>query len=345
MNNKGFTLIEFLVAMTVMLGLLTMASVSFQVLTSDVKVSTSANQTELDLINSRELLRLDIEHLGMGIANFIGSTSTDNNCPLVDWNISNSTLTIYSTLSNSVSSTIGWAVGACNASGQFDYSNAVYSADSRYTPSPTPPPSILLTPEYVFDDAVTTTSCPDNGQVFIAFPWDNSPGSNGCSGFLGSQQQCSATAYTVSVSQPTNVCDQQTRNLLRNSAPVFNCVADYQVLFDWDLDGNGTLASSEKNISRAAIVSGDSNGAFSTTANVRQRLKSVRVYILQQQGKRDENYTSTRFLQSNGNIVFTVDGVSITFKTQFATVAERQRFRHYRWKVITVTGSPRELLL
>ncbi|CAG36195.1 PulJ/GspJ family protein [Desulfotalea psychrophila] len=323
MKRDGFTLIEFLVAMTIMLLLLLFTTKSFQRISHNVKSSTAASQTRGDNLSANELLRLDLEHAGTGIATYIDSTATINDIPPVFWD--GSSLLIHSTLSNTNSATMGWATGSCS-SGSFSLDIEQRDNDSQN--------SILIDKDSIYNEDITTTGCSGN-NIYIVYPYANGATSCGSS----SNQPCTQTEYRLSASQPIDSCAANTRNILRNDTPLFTCIADFAIRVDWDKDDDGTVEADETNLdpSKTTDIPAAETGS---TLTVRNKLKTSTVYILAQIGKKDETYTYGGPSPSlgDGKISFSIDGEAVQFQTLFTTGDEIEEFKRYQWKVLKITA-------
>ena len=66
--------------------------------------------------------------------------------------------------------------------------------------------------------------------------------------------------------------------------PLLDCVADFQVVFRLDRDGDGTIDD-------VTALLNDTSGTPLTAQQIREQLKEIRVYILAHEGQKDVNYT------------------------------------------------------
>jgi prepilin-type N-terminal cleavage/methylation domain-containing protein len=98
--------------------------------------------------------------------------------------------------------------------------------------------------------------------------------------------------------------------------PLLDCVADMQVVFRLDTDGDGTIDTESNNI------------FFFTAQQIRQQVKEARVYILTHEGQRDVNYT-----YPNSTVTVGEFGLGHTFN--LATVIGTN-WQNYRWKVYNI---------
>jgi len=314
-SNKGFTLIEVLVTMIIVSVVISVSYYTFNQLLKNIRTEGHTVEATMDKIVGLELIRLDIEHAGYGISN-------DETCPVVRWRNSDDTcdsvtdgdnLILRSTLNNTNLKTFGWLVIDCESGD--NWSDHIV-LDQRKDSSVNDLVLLDYRHQYAFTANGTSTSCPNSGN-FIGFPFDDT-GANACLG----GQTCTRVVYTLSQSQPLESCQGDTRNLLRkvgngNGVPVLNCVADWDVRFWLDTDGDGSADT---------VTSGASLPADAST--VRNQLKAISIFALVQEGYYDPKY------QFDGNV--TVDDgnggdVTLTFPAGCTSC------RNYHWKVIKLT--------
>lgn len=125
--------------------------------------------------------------------------------------------------------------------------------------------------------------------------------------------------------------------------PILDCVADMQVVFGWDTDGDGivdTTSNADGSSVAGTASAGTVQGAMGSADSIRSMLKFVKVYILAQDGGRDLNYTNP----SSSIIVGDSTETALTKNydlTVGGTVTDWQR---YRWKVYRIVVKPRNLL-
>ncbi|HVN96332.1 MAG TPA: prepilin-type N-terminal cleavage/methylation domain-containing protein [Syntrophorhabdaceae bacterium] len=110
--------------------------------------------------------------------------------------------------------------------------------------------------------------------------------------------------------------------------PLLNCVADLQVLFRLDADGDGLPDT----------YSNSPNGM--TAYNIKRQVKEVRVYILAHEGGVDTSYQ--RDLANQVVNVGETVGAQF-FGRQYDLSTTGAGWRNYRWKVYTMTVKPRSL--
>ncbi len=109
--------------------------------------------------------------------------------------------------------------------------------------------------------------------------------------------------------------------------PLLDCVADMQVQYFRDTDGNGTVDDFGGDISAL------------TAAQIRDQVKEVRVSILAHEGQRDPGYTFTGFTGTCATCIRvgtnSVDGRDF----DLSNITDPNRL-NYRWKVYTMPVQP-----
>ncbi len=112
--------------------------------------------------------------------------------------------------------------------------------------------------------------------------------------------------------------------------PLLDCVADMQVAFKWDNNGDGFVESS------ATDVLNDASGTPLTAAQIRDQVKEVRVYILGHEGQKDKTYTYPTQTICVGEVA---GGVCTTPGHVF-DIGDNV---NYRWKLYTLIVKPNNL--
>lgn len=126
--------------------------------------------------------------------------------------------------------------------------------------------------------------------------------------------------------------------------PILDCVADMRVVLGWDSDGSGavktysTLPTAVNGDPGAIWYDGSAGasasdiGAYLQSAEeIRKRLKTVKVYILAQDGKVDRNYT--------GSATMVVGDTTTSNNTYNFSAAQK----NYRWKLYRIVARPKNL--
>ncbi|HBE44067.1 MAG TPA: hypothetical protein DDW17_01105 [Deltaproteobacteria bacterium] len=109
-----------------------------------------------------------------------------------------------------------------------------------------------------------------------------------------------------------------------NEMPLIDCVADMQVIFRLDTDGNGAIDNQTDDISAL------------TAQQIREQVKEVRVYVLLHEGQYDKTYVSS--LPNPLPIGEFVLGNDFNFNSRIGST-----WKGYRWKVHTIVVKPRNL--
>ncbi|MDQ7787269.1 MAG: PilW family protein [Thermodesulfovibrionales bacterium] len=119
--------------------------------------------------------------------------------------------------------------------------------------------------------------------------------------------------------------------------PLLDCVADMQVVYQLDRDGDGTLDA-------VTSVLNDTTGTALTARQIREQLKEIRVYILAHEGQKDNTYNATTIYPA-GTVALpaapdpgSVSGSTFNFTTRGVT-----DWRHYRWKIYRIVVKPNNL--
>lgn len=276
--KRGFSLVEALITLFIVSVLASAVYYTYTTLFRGTKASTESVELQIEKSIGLELLRLDLEHLGYGVAR----DATDK---ILDWDSDSKTLTIRSTINNTNESTIGWVLCV----------NGIMSIDARKDTSNGNLVFIDTSTEN-YSSAVTNGTCPASG-VFLGFPFQT--GANACD--VGGTDTCTTIVYSLSSTNLPDHCHPDTKNLLRavndgNGNPVLSCVADFRVRFDLDTNGDGKIDCSTDSCLTDVVPA--------TNDLIRTQLKNIHVYVLVQEGGLNKEYTYT-----GGNPV--VDGITL----------------------------------
>jgi hypothetical protein len=108
-----------------------------------------------------------------------------------------------------------------------------------------------------------------------------------------------------------------------DAMPVMDCVADMQVIFRRDTNGDGVADATTADISALSAQ------------QIRETVKEVRVYVLAQEGQRDRSYSQITSTVTVGEF-----GQGSVFDLS-ATIGTG--WQNYRWKVYTLVIKPKQL--
>ncbi|MDD2852800.1 MAG: prepilin-type N-terminal cleavage/methylation domain-containing protein [Desulfuromonadaceae bacterium] len=124
--------------------------------------------------------------------------------------------------------------------------------------------------------------------------------------------------------------------------PLLDCVADMQVVFGWDVAGNGLIdestayATDSVDISVAGSSSpADIQAIMNSPDEIRNKLKYVKVYLMVQDGRKDLNFT-------NSSKIVVGDIESITKGYDVAALTAKG-WLNYRWKIYRLVIRPKNL--
>ena len=129
--------------------------------------------------------------------------------------------------------------------------------------------------------------------------------------------------------------------------PVLDCVLDMQVVLGWDINSDGVVDTWSNADGTAVTGLGavsdvqsalgtTNNNSASSSPNIRNNLKIVKVYILVQNGKKDSGYTSPSPLAVGDS-----GESSLTRPAGFSLTSDQM---NYRWKLYRVVVRPKNLL-
>lgn len=115
--------------------------------------------------------------------------------------------------------------------------------------------------------------------------------------------------------------------------PLLDCVADMEVIFGLDNDGDGDFEPGA-----GGSTDGYNENIFAFTAQqIRNQVRQVRVYILAQEGQIDKNFTFQAPV-SPSSITVGEFGLGRNFNLSTIT-----NWQNYRWKLYTIVVMPNDL--
>jgi type IV pilus assembly protein PilW len=264
-NKKGFTLIEILVSIFIFAILIAGVYATYTSIYKDVKSSDILVSSGIEKIVGLEVLRLDLEHAGFGLAN------DQNDKPI---EVDNSSLIIRSTLNTTNKKTYGWSLIKFQTSTNW---NVIAGDNTSITGAKY---QVL----YADNKSFKAKNVNWNGglvddNIYLVFPYDNV--SNQCT-----NQFCNKITYLLS-SSSVDQCASGSYNLLRKIGDgtgrhIIDCVAGWALRFDYDNNSNNNLESSELNVVLPSSA---------TASDIKNKLKSANIYLLVQEGKIEPNFT------------------------------------------------------
>lgn len=352
-RNAAFTLVELMIAMAIVMLVLYAAITFFIVSVRQYKVQTKIVETNIEGILGLELLRQDLESLGFGLPWDNVSTSTIETGTLVLKAIDAASLRAVVSLDNQTTATVNGSdylvirsarVGTGSAAGKWttlqtggitriwgSAEEDLASTDLVIVLSPTLNHRTLVTPGtgipftsaallgYAPSDNLTVTNIVygvDNTN--LKFPWnradyyiDNTP--------LLVPQRCAPNTGVLVKQVVSHAAGVEYVTPL----PLLDCVADLQIEYGLDTNGDGVADGWSSDIS------------MTPAADIRAQLVEVHLNILVQQGQRDDNYSAP-----SDNITVGLQGAGRSFPLNVYV----NGFGKFRWKVYTIVVKPRNLL-
>lgn len=349
-RNSGFSILELIIALAIVMLVLAAATTFFISTVRQYKIQTKIVETNIEGVLGLELLRQDLESLGFGVPwdnvtvikdkssaplnTFIGS-------PMAVVSLNNpSTGTVNTSDYLVIRST---RVGMGSAAGKWTTLQAgggtrnwgsteedFLGTDRVIVLAPTLNHRMLVTPGtgilfsavanvpsvYAPADNLTVTNIVygvDN--TILTFPWNRAD-------------------YYIDNVLPTVVpqrCAPNTGVLVKSVVshdggnlaaplPLLDCVADMQVIYGLDTNGDKVVETWTDDISAGYSV-----------ADIRNQLVEVRIHILAQEGQRDDSYRTPS------------DNITVGPTTVLGSNFVVSGYRNYRWKVYTIVVKPRNL--
>jgi prepilin-type N-terminal cleavage/methylation domain-containing protein len=407
-GNRGFTLVEVLVAMALFIGIILITGSSFNTILSQSSSLQRSEESNIEGVVGLEMLRHDLQQAGYGLftdlppmeyseasvapASTYNDSTTHVPRPLLAGNDLNSATTddagdTYNLITGTDYLVIkGTTVGRSSTAQKWSYmelsggvptiknwpSHAENFENSEYfvllrRQFSTPPrltiernaadTSLWFRANSPAFDAYTT----QGNSVFTMYGIDSD----------NFRMPFNRTDYFIArpadATKVPTVCAPNTGILYKSTViqnddahnggklkymPVVDCAAEMQVVLGWDMDNNGTVDTWSN--AEGSIVSGAGSGADVaaaisqannddiTAANIRNRLKVVKIYIIAQDGKKDLGYSSPAEITigDDGEKSLIHDTGTNSTKAAYALAAN---MRNYRWKEYRVIVRPKNL--
>ena len=350
-RNAAFTLIELMIALSIVMMVLHAAINFFIVSVRQYKVQTKITETNVEGLLGLELVRQDLESLGYGLpwnnlvsyteragvnAAIVALNDTSPNAPRAVLSVDGATFTV----NNSDYLVIKSArVGMSNAAGKW---TTLTQANIKRTWDPAA--ENLANTDYVIVLRLGSTdadrrSLVTSGNFYTLY--------NNTAGFVPVEPYSANIVYgidSVIPARPFNRaeyyidntavpqrCAPNTGVLVKavvahdasgttpTLLPLIDCVADIQVVYGLDNNADGAVEAWSSDISVGM-----------TAADIRTQLAEVRVHLLAQEGQRDDSYTTP------SNTIFVgSQGVGRNFDVS--------GYRNYRWKLYSIVVKPKNL--
>lgn len=362
-REDGFTLVELMVTMLLTLFVLAAASQVFTALLTQFKQQSKVAETNIESAVGLEILRKDLESAGYGLpwslsgvnyneaagapANAFNDATTNPPRALVSGNAA------AFTLNNSDYLVIKSTVVARNTASSKWTTLASNNSRRTWTPAGDNPGTndrvIVLSPgltntislvavagdfDQKFDNPANDSTGgstysyrpPDISETRIIYGVD--PDNDLRMPFNRADYYISTTSVPQRCAPGTGVL---VKTVLKHSdgtfdgeLPILDCVADMQVVYGLDNDGDGDFEPTTSPDTYSDDISGLDAG------QIRQQVKEVRVYVLAHEGQKDPDY-----VHSPTNIYVGEPGVGHNMDISANA--------NYRWKVYSVVEKPRNL--
>jgi prepilin-type N-terminal cleavage/methylation domain-containing protein len=390
-SQKGMTLVELMVSLTVILLVMAAASGAYLKLFRGYKTQGKIAESYIDNLSGLEMLRYDFEMAGYGVPYSLNGNvyseavaavtpaalnDTANPAPraVAFSNNTGSNNSDVVAIKSSVASATGVGVGkkwsfimndGVNPAFVKAWGSAALNPDLDFTtgdwfiildgdgralqsvpPAATSPPAWAYRYSGTFGAGyyanATAIPCPPNNQsVYLIYGIRDSALrmpfnrvdyhlSRPANGF---PSRCDPNSFILYRS-PINHGDGQ-----RNEQPLLECVMDFQLGFGLDTDADGNVDTWQADI-----------GAL-TAAQIRARLREVRVFILLHEGQLDRDFRFSGTLNlgdqditdslAPGNTFQTLSGAAVGGALSSFTPAGNDL--RYRWKVIKLAIKPMNL--
>jgi len=356
-KQEGFSLIELLIVITLLAIVVVMSSNTFTIALKQSGQQTKIVESQVEGIIGLELLRYDIEHAGYGLPwafknaiNYNEATTS----PAINYNDSSAGIPRALLVGNDTGFNVSdylviKAITASTNSAAQKWTYIVTGGQPKqWTPASVnlqngdrvivirPRVDVMTQPTLVMDG--TDFFCAYNGSNFPAAFKPTQTGERyliyGVSTSTDPSMPFNRTDYYVK--RPADIpthCAPGTGILYKGvvnqddgaltELPVIDCVADMQVIFRLDTNGDGAVDSQVNSL--AAL----------TAQQIREQIKEVRVYILAQEGQRDTGY-------SYPNQVITMGEYGLGRNFDLATYVGTE-WNRYRWKTYTLVAKPKDL--
>lgn len=358
-KEAGFTLIELLVTMVIFVLAIAAASQMFVGQLTQFKQQGKIAETNIEGIIGLELLRRDIEHAGYGLpwnmngANYseaVNDAATAHDDTLFNDSTTNAPRAVFSGNGIGVNGSDVLVVKAVNVAtndaaqrwtrlGTGDVKRNGLSGDNFANNDRV----IVISPgsadvnrrtlvNGLFNATYNTTSTfapADNTETNIIYGVDADTNLRMPFNRADYYIKTPATTMPTRCATGTGVLYKATVNHGGMTAgelrefPILDCVADMQIVYRLDTDGDGIINSSTDDLTGL-----DANA-------IREQVKEVRVFILAHEGQRNISYTFTNFTGVATCPTCITVGESAVLG-QDLDISAITNFQNYRWKVYTV---------
>lgn len=310
-NDKGFTLIEVMVTLVILIVVLTAVSGLFSLVLGQYKQQTKIAETGMERTIGLEILRQDIAHAGHGLpwnnlsaaAYAEAASGTFNDLPpsaprailgsentgpggsdrliVKAASVGTDPLCRKWTLLDSTGATRAWTPASENpvAGNRVIVLEPGATEDTRRS-------LVVVGASYNVDVAAVGGFAPLNpGETRIVY---------GIDGGASLRMPYNRAEYYIDTTSVPQTCAPGTGVLVKalvshaNGAlmtplPLLDCVADFQVRYALDTDGDGDVDINTAEVDTITVPPYDAK-------MIRERVKEVRVFVLAHEGQRDRSY-------------------------------------------------------
>lgn len=362
-NNRGFTLIEFLVVMTILGFVLAATTDTFVGLLRGYKQQGKIAETNIEGIIGLELMRQDIERAGFGLPWAIPSAmpayqeaaaapasnynDSPNKPPRPILNGYDGWVAPGSGIANSDYLVIKATNVPRNTTSQLWTYMTTSEGINVWSPTSENPPSqdyvIVLSPGTGIGDAQSLLNAgvqfgsidlPSGGDPQPQMIFDISP--------IAPRMPFNRADYYIlgpgnSYMPISSRCAPNTGELVKGTIsqsdgsrsdilPLLDCVADMKVIFRLDTNGTGTIDGVADNLNLSGL----------SALNIRKQVKEIRVYILAQEGQMDKSfiYPAANIYVGDSNPLMD-GGLGHTYNIGMNV--------HYRWKLYILVVQPKNM--
>ncbi len=322
---RGFSIIELLVSIFITVLILGLAYVLYNSFFKHYKTSSSSLVSQMEDIIGYNIIRLDLEHVGYGIA-------SDETTPIIKWNSSSKELVLHSTLNVSRKETEGYLIASCSggsltidldARGDSSAKNATVIRGNDKT--------CFATNATISGGSISVSPSCSQYNRYVAFPLPDSF-SNKCN-----KCQCLGITYKLISSNLPKFCAPNTNKLQRvvgdgKGTPIINCVSDFKPVFALDTNGDGKPDELKEVLP-------------SSNADIRNQLKQINLYILVQEGQKDSSFTYKQVApcSSGGGMCVVYNDIDPDGNDYPVELKLPSDYKHYRWRVIKISAKPMDL--
>ncbi len=360
-GQRGFSLTELIIAIAISSIVIMMSSDVFTIILTQSRQQAKVVNSEMESIVGLRMLRYDIEHAGYGLPwEFSSAIAYQEavSAPASNYNDSGSATGIPRAIISGNGAGLNGsdhlvikstAAGTSETAQMWTY--IVQGSNPRVWGSPDPDPKLdLVAGDRVIVIKPKTDENTQNqlitGAAFFTqynpvFPAAFSPQTESGRFIIygvdpDTDLRMPFNRVDYYISRPAGMapsCAPNTGILYKatvshsdgqlNETPVIDCVADMQIIFRRDTNGDGVPDAQTGDITALSAQ------------QIREGIKEVRVYVLAQEGQRDPNYRHTPSVITVGEF-----GLGSNFNLA-ATIGTG--WQNYRWKVYTLVVKPKQL--